>query len=111
MMADCTGYKRNAVAVSFSCALTFYFRCARCLGSTRPIDGRTVNAVKFNDNKLEAIPEFYYLGICSLLAVVASWLRSHAPNVLGGKFCQQRPLFTNSDLPPGVFIMQKILES
>ena len=38
------------------------FRCARCLGKARPIDGRTVKEVKVDDEKLEAVPEFCYLG-------------------------------------------------
>ena len=37
------------------------FRCARCLGTAWPIDGRTVKEVKFDDEKLEAVPEFYEL--------------------------------------------------
>ena len=50
------------------------FRCARCLVTARPIDGRTVKEVKVDDEQLEAVPEFCYLGACSLLAKVAIWL-------------------------------------
>ena len=38
------------------------FRCTQCLGTARPIDGRTVKEVKVDDEKLEAVPEFSYLG-------------------------------------------------
>ena len=37
-------------------------RCTRCLGTARPINGRTVKEVKVDDEKLEAVPEFCYLG-------------------------------------------------
>ena len=36
------------------------FRCARCLGKARPIDGRTVKEVKVDDEKLEIVPEICY---------------------------------------------------
>ena len=48
------------------------FRCARCLGTARPIDGRTVKAVKVDDEKLEAVSEFCNLsagGGCELAAI------------------------------------------
>ena len=50
------------------------FRCDRCLGTARPIDGRTVKEVKVDDEKLEAVPEFCYLGDMLGRAVVASWM-------------------------------------
>ena len=34
------------------------FRCARCLGTTRLIDGRTVKRVKVDEEKVEAVSEF-----------------------------------------------------
>ena len=41
------------------------FRCARCLGTARPVDGRLVKEVMIGDEKLEVVPEFCYLGdIC-----------------------------------------------
>ena len=36
------------------------FRCARCLGKARPIDGRTVKEVKVDDETMEDVPEFCY---------------------------------------------------
>ena len=48
------------------------FRCARCLGTSRHIDGRTVKGVKVDEEKLEAISEFCYLcagGGCELAVV------------------------------------------
>ena len=38
------------------------FRCARCLGTARPVDGRLVKEVMIGDEKLEVVPEFCYLG-------------------------------------------------
>ena len=37
------------------------FRCARCLGKARPIDGRLVKEVQVDDETVEAVPEFCYL--------------------------------------------------
>ena len=36
-------------------------RCARCLGSARPYDERTVKEIKVDDEKREAVQEFCYL--------------------------------------------------
>ena len=63
------------------------FRCARCLGTARPIDGRTVKGVKVDEEKLEAISEFCYLcagGGCELAAVTYckcawGWFRQLLP--------------------------------
>ena len=38
------------------------FRYARCLGKARPIDGRLVKEVQVDDETVEAVPEFCYLG-------------------------------------------------
>ena len=38
------------------------FRCARCLGTARAIDGRQSLEVKVGNEKLEVVPEFCYLG-------------------------------------------------
>ena len=38
------------------------FRCTLCLGTARPVDGRLVKEVMIGDEKLEVVPEFYYLG-------------------------------------------------
>ena len=75
------------------------FRCARCLGTARPIDGRIIKEVAVDDEKLEAVPEFCYLGDmlsasggCELAAVTrckCAW----------GKFRQLLPLHTNRNLP------------
>ena len=74
------------------------FRGTRCLGTARPIDGRTVKMVKVDDEKLEAVPEFCYLGDmlsagggCELAAVTrckCAW----------GKFRQLLPLLINRNL-------------
>ena len=75
------------------------FRCARCLGKARPIDGRLVKEVQVDDETVEAVPEFCYLGDvlsagggCELAAVTrckSAW----------GKFRQLLPLLTNRNLP------------
>ena len=59
------------------------FMYARCLGTARAIDGRHSLEVEVGNEKLEVVPEFCYLGICSLQEVAASWLQSHAANVHG----------------------------
>ena len=38
------------------------FSCAGCLGKARPIDGRLVKKILVDDEKVEAVPEFCYLG-------------------------------------------------
>ena len=38
------------------------FRCARCLGTARPIDGRPFTEYQLGDDKLEVVPCFCYLG-------------------------------------------------
>ena len=75
------------------------FRCARCLGKARPIDGRLVKEVQVDDETVEAVPEFCYLGDmlsagggCELAAFTrckSAW----------GKFRQLLPLLTNRNLP------------
>ena len=56
--------------------------------------------VKINNEMLKVAPELCYLGTCSLLEVVASWLSSHAANVHGHfcHFCQLLPLPINRSL-------------
>ena len=75
------------------------FRCTPCLGKARPIDGRTLKEVKFDDEKLEAVPEFCYLGDilsasggCKLAAVTRC-------KCALGKFRQLLPLLTNRNVP------------
>ena len=75
------------------------FRCVRCLGTARSIDGRIIKEVEVDDERFEAVPEFCYLGDmlfagggCELAAVTrckCAW----------GKFCQLLPFLTNHNLP------------
>ena len=75
------------------------FKCPRCLGTARPIDGRTVKEVKVDDEKLDAFPELCYLGDmisagggCELAVVTrckCAW----------GKVRQLLPLLTNGNFP------------
>ena len=74
------------------------FRCAWCLGKARPIDWRTVKEVKVDDEKLEAVPEFFNLGDmlsagggCELAAVTCC-------KCALGKFRQLLPLLTNRNV-------------
>ena len=55
------------------------FRCAHCLGKARPIDGRLVKEVQVQEEKVEGVPGFCYLGDmlsagggCELAAVTHS---------------------------------------
>ena len=38
------------------------YRCARCMGNARPIDGRPQNEVQVGPDKLEVVASFCYLG-------------------------------------------------
>ena len=38
------------------------YSCAGCLGKARPINGRLVKEVLVDGKKVEAVPEFFYLG-------------------------------------------------
>ena len=74
------------------------FRCARCLGTARPVDGRLVKEVRIGDEKLEVVPEFCYLGdmlsagggceLASIIRFKCAW----------AKFRQLLPLLTNRHL-------------
>ena len=75
------------------------FRCTRCQGKAWPIDGRTVKEVKVDDEKLEAVPEFCYLGDmlsagggCELAAVTTA-------NVLGASSANCSPFSQTAMCP------------
>ena len=55
------------------------FSCAGCLGKVRPIDGRLVKEVLVDNEKVEAVLEFCYLGE---LREVVNWLQSRTANRL-----------------------------
>ena len=38
------------------------YRCARCMGNARPIDGRPQNEVQVGPDKLEVVASFCYMG-------------------------------------------------
>ena len=40
------------------------FRCKRCTGLARPVDGRRVTEVTVGREKLEVVPSFCYVGDC-----------------------------------------------
>ena len=84
------------------------FSCADCLEKLHPIDGRQVKEVLVEDEKVEAVPEFCYLGDmlsagggCELAAF------THCKSAKG-KFRQQLPLHTNHN-PPEVKCTQLML--
>ena len=78
--------------------LNLNFRCTRCLGIARPVDGRLVKEVLIGDEKLEVVPEFCYLidmlsagGGCELTSITrckCAW----------AKFRQLLPLLANRHL-------------
>ena len=51
----CSGIKSSLIS-------DLNFRCVRCLGTARPVDGRLVKEVMTGDEKLEPVPKFCYLG-------------------------------------------------
>ena len=62
VMAACAGYTRNTVTFRTSLFHDPDFRCARFLVTAQPIIRRTVNEVKVDDEKLNAVLKFCYLG-------------------------------------------------
>ena len=69
VVAICARYTRNAMSSRAPCALTL-ISGVPCLGTARPIDGRTVNRVKVDEKSLKLSQSF----AISLLAVVVRWL-------------------------------------
>ena len=75
------------------------YKCPRCLGTARPIDGRPIKEVDVDGEKLEVVAQFCYLGDmlssgggCDLAATVrckTAW----------GKFRELLPILTNRHLP------------
>ena len=63
----CPGSTRNAMESKAPCARDPNFSCAGCIGKARTIDGRLGKEVLVDDEKVEAVPEFCYLG--SMLSV------------------------------------------
>ena len=52
-----TGCIRNAVGSS-----SWHYRCTRCQGTARPLDGRPQSEVQVGSDKLEVVASFCYLG-------------------------------------------------
>ena len=92
VVAACPGSKAPYALILISDVLDVW-------GKARPIDGRLVKEVQVDDETVEAVPEFCYLGDmlsagggCELAAVTrckSAW----------GKFRQLLPLLTNRNLP------------
>ena len=108
-----TGTRRNAIFCT-SCASWVHkrcsningplkndpsYKCPRCQGTARPIDGRPIKEAEIGADKLEVVAEFCYLGDmlsagggCELAAIKrckSAW----------GKFRELLPLLTNRHLP------------
>ena len=49
------------------------YRCAGCMGNTRPIDGRPQSEVQVGPDKLEVVASFCYLVTCFLLVEAVKW--------------------------------------
>ena len=75
------------------------YRCSRCQGTARQIDGRPITELQLGKDKLDVVPDFCYLGDmtsanggCDLAAITrckCAW----------GKFRQLLPLLTNRHIP------------
>ena len=75
------------------------YRCSRCQGTARQIDGRPITEVQLGEDKLDVVPDFCYLGDmisasggCDLAAITrckCAW----------GKFRQLLPLLANRHIP------------
>ena len=76
------------------------YKCPRCLGQARPIDGRPVHEVSAGEDVLEVVASFCYLGDmlsagggCELAAI-------NRVNVGWGKFRGLLPILSSRHLPP-----------
>ena len=75
------------------------FRCKRCIGLTRPVDGRPVTGVTVVRMKLDVVRSFCYLGEslssgggCELASIRRCW-------VACGKFNELLPIPTSRSFP------------
>ena len=75
------------------------FRCKRCTGQTRPIDGKLVTEVTIGREMLEVVPSFCYLGDylssvggCELATITRC-------RVAWGKFNEFLPVLTPRSFP------------
>ena len=75
------------------------FRCKRCTGQARPIDGRPLTEVTVGTEQLEVVPSFCYLGDtlssgggCELASITRC-------RVAWGKFHELLPILTSRSFP------------
>ena len=76
----------------------FFFKCAQCLSTARPVDGRKFTEVQLGNDKLGVVTDFCYLGdmlsagggckLSSIIRIKCAW----------SKFHQLLPLFTNTHI-------------
>ena len=98
VVAVCAGYTRNTMASRGPLRPDPDFRCARCLGTARPIDGRTVKEVKVDREKLEAVSRVL---LSRGHALCWRWFRAGCCNTLQmwwGQFCQLLSLLSDHNL-------------
>ena len=91
-------YPASVTGIKGSLTSDLNFRCARCLSTARPVDGRLVKEVMIGDEKLEVVSEFCYLGnmlsagsgceLASITRCKSSW----------AEFRQLLPLLANRHL-------------
>ena len=62
------------------------YRCACCLGTARPVDGRKITEVQMGNDKLEVVTDFCYLGDMISAGKAANFLQSPDASLLGMSF-------------------------
>ena len=75
------------------------FRCTRCLGTARPVDGRLVKEVMIGNEKLEVVSESCYLGDMLSAGVGCELASITRCKCAWTKFCQLHPFLPNRHLP------------
>ena len=96
MVAACDVYTINSMTLRAPCALTLNSSAPNAW--KRPINGRTMEEVKINDEILKAVLEFCYLG--DMLSAGDGCELAVVPRCKCscGKFCQLLPLTINCNL-------------
>ena len=75
------------------------YRCARCQGTARQIDGRPLTEVWLGGDKLDVVPEFCYLGDMISGGGGCELAVSTRCKCAWGKFRQLLPILTNRHFP------------
>ena len=75
------------------------FKCKRCLGVARPVDGRPINEVLVGDDKLEVVASFCYLGDTLSAGGSCDLATIKRCRVAWGKFNELLPILTSRRIP------------